>query len=101
MNAVLEGFLRMFVDFDQENWADLLDLAEFIWGSSLLPVTKLSPSEATGKTIKPFQLAKLQNYRSESAQDLTRRLQGMHTQLLLVFLCATLISTLTGFLSQA
>jgi hypothetical protein len=81
MNAVLEGFLRMFVDFDQENWADLLDLAEFAWGSSPSPATKVSPFEANGKTIKPFQLARLQNYKSESARDLMKRLQGMHTQL--------------------
>jgi hypothetical protein len=81
MNAVLESFLRMFVDFDQENWADLLDLAEFAWGNSPSPLTKLSPFEANGKTVKPFQLAKLRNYKSESAKELTTRLQEMHTQL--------------------
>lgn len=81
MNVVLEGFLRIFIDFDQENQADLLDLAEFAQGNSLSPVTKLSPFEANGKIVKPFQLAKLRNYKSESAKDLTRKLQEIHNQL--------------------
>ena len=81
INAVLEGFLRMFVDFNQENWADLLDLAKFAWGNSPSPLIKLSLFEVNGKIVKPFQLAKLRNYKSESAKDLTRRLQEMYNQL--------------------
>lgn len=46
VNQVLEGYLRTYCNYDQNNWSDLLDLAEFTYNNSVHTTTKLSPFEA-------------------------------------------------------
>ena len=43
MNSVLEQYLRMYVDYQQTDWASLLPLAEFSYNNSKHSATSLSP----------------------------------------------------------
>ena len=75
MNAVLECYLRMYADFDQTNWGDLLDLAEYAWNNSVSATTKLTPFEANGKIIRPFQMKSLEKFSSQAGHDLAANLK--------------------------
>jgi len=43
VNQVLEQYLRIFCDYQQDNWADLLPLAEFAYNNSKHASTQVSP----------------------------------------------------------
>ncbi|XMA14720.1 hypothetical protein WAI453_007511 [Rhynchosporium graminicola] len=81
MNAILETYLRIYVQFNQEDWPDFLCLAKYAWCCSPSPVTKISPFEANGIQIKPFQISTIPGYKSESAQELSQRLSSLHRTL--------------------
>ena len=81
MNATLECYWRTFVNFEQNNWADWSDLAEFCWNNSPSPITGISPFEANGKTVKPVEVKHLLNYTSESARQLADRLKELQDNL--------------------
>ena len=42
-NSTLEQYLRMFVNYEQDNWVDLLPFAEFAYNSSISTSSKESP----------------------------------------------------------
>lgn len=46
VNQVLEQYLRHYVDYDQSNWSNLLDLAEFAYNNATHASTGFSPFEA-------------------------------------------------------
>jgi hypothetical protein len=46
VNQVLEQYLRVHCNYDQSNWANLLDLAEFSYNNSVHASTRHSPFEA-------------------------------------------------------
>jgi hypothetical protein len=46
-NAEMERYLRSYVDFNQENWANLLPSAEFAANAAVSESTQLSPFVAT------------------------------------------------------
>ena len=46
VNQVLEQYLRTFCSYSQDNWAALLDLAEFTYNNAAHTSTGLSPFEA-------------------------------------------------------
>lgn len=75
LNATLEQYWRGFVGFTQDEWADLSDMAAYCWNSSTSPTTNISPFEANGKMVIPFQLANLKSYKSESAKELAKRMK--------------------------
>jgi len=53
-NQVLEGYLRNFVNYDQNDWYQMLPLAEYAYNNSKVSVHKLTPfSQTTGSTHKP------------------------------------------------
>ena len=43
VNAILESYLRNYVNFQQDNWVDLLPLAEFAYNNSESTTTKETP----------------------------------------------------------
>ena len=46
INQTLEQYLRSYCSYQQDNWADLLPLAEYAYNSAVSESTKLSPFEA-------------------------------------------------------
>jgi len=53
-NQVLEGYLRNFVNYDQNDWYQMLPLAEYAYNNSKASAPKLSPfSPTTGSIHKP------------------------------------------------
>ena len=42
-NQVLEGYLRSFVNYDQDDWYQLLPLAEYAYNNSATSVHKITP----------------------------------------------------------
>jgi hypothetical protein len=43
VNQSLEQYLRMFCNYEQDNWRDLLPLAEYAYNNSTTSTTELSP----------------------------------------------------------
>jgi len=43
MNQTLEAYLRIFCNYDQDDWFDLLPLAEFAYNNVTQESTKMSP----------------------------------------------------------
>ncbi|TPX16414.1 uncharacterized protein E0L32_012424 [Thyridium curvatum] len=43
LNQVLEAYLRNYVNYDQDNWVELLPLAQFAYNSAPTETTKVSP----------------------------------------------------------
>ena len=43
LNSVLEQYLRMYCDFQQDDWASLLPMAEFSYNNSKHLATTLTP----------------------------------------------------------
>ena len=59
-NQMLEHYLRCYIDYLQNDWADHLALAEHTYNAAVHSVTKISPFKAyTGRDPIPFQLHQL------------------------------------------
>jgi hypothetical protein len=43
VNQSLKQYLRMFCNYEQDNWRDLLPLAEYAYNNSTTSTTELSP----------------------------------------------------------
>jgi len=43
MNQKLEQYLRIFIDYRQEQWLDWLETAEFTYNNKIYLATKVSP----------------------------------------------------------
>jgi Chromo (CHRromatin Organisation MOdifier) domain len=43
INQILEQYLRIYVNYEQDNWVELLPLAEFSYNNSVHSTTKVSP----------------------------------------------------------
>ena len=46
INQELEQYLRVFIDYRQEQWPDWLGMAEFAYNNKIHVVTKISPFKA-------------------------------------------------------
>ena len=46
MNQELEQYLRMFIDYHQEQWPDWLAIVEFAYNNKVQTSTKVSPFKA-------------------------------------------------------
>jgi hypothetical protein len=46
VNQVLEGYMRSYCSYQQDDWADLLPLAEYAYNSAISEATKFSPFRA-------------------------------------------------------
>ena len=43
MNQTLEQYLRVYYNYQQDNWSELLPLAEFVYNNALSAATSVSP----------------------------------------------------------
>jgi hypothetical protein len=72
-NQTMEQYLRAFATYEQDNWVDLLPLAEFAYNNSVHATTRLTPFFAIyGYNAEMhFKLPKesLPSFRSEKAAD--------------------------------
>jgi len=55
-NQILEQFLRIYCNYQQSNWLQLLPLAEFVYNNMLLSTTGISPFYANKSYHPKMQL---------------------------------------------
>jgi hypothetical protein len=82
VNQVLEQYLRIFCDYQQDNWFELLPLAEFSYNNAQHASTLMSPFFANYGVNPRFSL-QVSNDPSQNpaAEDLVTRLKAIHQQL--------------------
>jgi Integrase zinc binding domain/Chromo (CHRromatin Organisation MOdifier) domain/Integrase core domain len=82
VNQVLEQYLRIFCDYQQDNWFELLPLAEFSYNNAQHASTLMSPFFANYGVNPRFSL-QVSNDPSQNpaAEDLVARLKTIHQQL--------------------
>jgi hypothetical protein len=81
MNQVLEAYLRIYTNYEQNDWADLLYLAEFAYNNIPNHDMQMSPFQANGQTIPNLIIQSTSMSISESAAELAERLKTIHTEL--------------------
>ena len=84
VNQVLEQYLCLYCDHLQDNWHNLLPLAEFAYNNAQHSTTKISPFYANNgrhPTAFPSQLT-LHQSNSPVATDLATHLVEIHNQLI-------------------
>jgi hypothetical protein len=86
VNQVLEQYLRIFCNYQQDNWQELLPLAEFAYNNAAHASTGKSPFFANQAyhpncvtTVSP----RAANSTNPAADDLTKSLRDVHKQLAL------------------
>lgn len=82
LNQVIEAYIRSYTNYEQDNWSDLLYLAEYAYNSTPLSTTKLSPFEANGKTIPSFHVNTKSQHKNEDATQLAQRMKELHRTLI-------------------
>ena len=83
VNQVLEQYLRIYCDYTQDNWYNLLPLAEFAYNNSQHTTTKISPFYAN-KGYHPIAIPTIkmnQNCKNPSAETMATELQKIHKTL--------------------
>lgn len=83
INGILEQFLRAYCNYQQDNWRDLLTLAEFCYNNTVTETTKVSPFFANyGYHPRTFNdLIENKNTRSAGNNNYIESLQMLHEQL--------------------
>ena len=79
INQTLEQYLRIFCNYQQDNWSDLLPLAEFAYNNSLNATTGVSPfftNKGYHPNISPHPE---QDLASQRARDFVIDLNELHT----------------------
>ena len=86
VNQVLEQYLRCSINYHQDNWVDLLPLAEFAYNNTIQDSTKQTPFFANYGHHPMFDQFKLSTSKNLAAEDLATRLleiqKNMKTKLL-------------------
>jgi hypothetical protein len=83
VNQILETYLRIYCDYSQDNWVDLLSLAEFAYNNSQHSTTKFSPFFAN-KGYNPIAVPEdsiLVKSNSLAASKNYQEIQEIHQQL--------------------
>ena len=83
VNQVLEQYLRIFCDYQQDDWYQFLPLAEFVYNNAQNASTKVSPFYAN-YGYHPRSSPRLvitEEVVNPSAEELATKLQKIHTQL--------------------
>ena len=79
VNQTLEQYLRIFCNYQQDNWSDLLLLTEFAYNNSLNATTGVSPF-FTNKGYHPnISIHPEQDLASQHARDFVIDLDELHT----------------------
>jgi hypothetical protein len=85
VNQVLEQYLRIFCDYQQDNWYQLLSLAEFAYNNAQHSATQVSPFFANYGYNPRCTIKVIPSTQEEStspvAEDLVAKLQRIHTQI--------------------
>ena len=84
VNSVLEQYLRIYTNYAQDNWADLLHLAEFAYNNTLSNTTKETPFYANYGYHPRFEVAELdtpENNKNPSATERITYLKGLQDYL--------------------
>lgn len=77
VNQVLESYLRIYTNYDQSNWSDLLPVAEFAYNNSPHATTKVSPFFAN-YGFNPNWEPGLADLKSPNAMALSENLKSTH-----------------------
>jgi len=80
-NQTLEQCLRLYCNYQQDNWAKLLPLAEFTFNNVPLASTRISPFFANKDYHPRLQVRSLPNLASESAKTYSNNLDMVLTNL--------------------
>jgi hypothetical protein len=79
INGILEQYLRIFVNFNQDNWVQLLPMAEFAYNNSASASTKVSPFFANYGYHPRFS-ATVTTVTTPAAEEFAKQLQQIHAQ---------------------
>lgn len=81
-NAILEQYLRTFMNYQQDNWVSLLPLAEFSYNNSIHSSTRHTPFESTFGFHPRFSLTHPPPIGiSATSESFVQSLQDLHQQL--------------------
>lgn len=82
LNQTLEQYLRSYVNKQQDNWVQLLPLAQFAYNSAMAETTKTTPFQANyGYQPEAYKTPRKDAFRSEQATLTTEKLTAFHKQL--------------------
>ena len=82
LNQTLEQYLRSYVNEQQDNWVELLPLAQFAYNSAKSEATQTSPFFANhGYQPEAYRQPRKDKIRAEQATVLVDKLQELHKQL--------------------
>ena len=80
-NQTLEKYLRCFANENQDNWVDILPLAEFSFNNSKATSTQFSPFQANYGFHPRFNFLRETEDRNPSSEQTLKTLQEVHEQL--------------------
>ena len=84
LNQTMEMYLRNYVNYRQDNWAELLLLAQFAYNSADTDSTKVSPFFANyGFNPKAYRTPLPATHQSAEATVRAKELKALHQQLAL------------------
>jgi hypothetical protein len=83
VNQVLEIYLRTFVNYNQDNWQEMLDMAEFCYNNTWHSSINCSPFWANYGYHPNFQvaMAKIDDVRNPSVKEGVERIHDIQTEL--------------------
>jgi hypothetical protein len=81
VNQILEQYLRCSLSYQQDDWVDLLPLAEFAYNNSLHASTGVTPFFANYGLHPRFNISLPTNSVNHSAKDRARLLEDVHRDL--------------------
>lgn len=80
-NQTLEQYLRMYCSYQQDNWSDLLPLAEFAFNNSPSATTSISPFYANKSYHPNVTIYPKHNMASARARDFAVNLHKLQDEL--------------------
>ena len=80
MNQILEQYLHMYINYQQDNWFDLLPLAEFAYNNTEHTMMCVTPFFAN-KGYHPSLKVHVKQVPLSEAYAMTKDLEGLHSHL--------------------
>ena len=87
VNQILEQYLQVYINYQQDDWVNLLLLAEFTYNNTSQSATMVTPF-FTNKGFHPKLEVSLESVVSESAHQVATDLEELHQYLHDQLLCA-------------
>jgi hypothetical protein len=78
VNQVLEQYLRCFINYHQDNWVDLLPIAEFSYNNTFQESIRQTPFFTNYGYHPQFDFLNLSLAKNPATQDLVTRLLEIH-----------------------